>query len=93
MRGFGRADAPRAAPPVPAVDEERIGPFRIVESRTAGGWAVMDAASLKVVEPGYLWRRREHALAWARRELAARHREALEYRRRQEEVVRRGLPQ
>jgi hypothetical protein len=69
-----------------------VNPLRIVEARELGGWVVVDAATLKVVEPGYLWRRREHAVAWARKELARQQRETREYRRRQEQLTLRGLP-
>jgi hypothetical protein len=66
--------------------------MRIVEARELGGWAVVDAETLRVVEPGYLWWRREQAIAWARREMVRQQRDAMEYRRRQEELARRGLP-
>jgi hypothetical protein len=78
---------------VPAADEASLRPFRIVDARELGGWVVVNAETLRVVEPGYLWRNREHAMAWARRELDRLRREAAEYRRRQEDVVRRGLSQ
>jgi hypothetical protein len=67
-----------------------INPLRIVEARELGGWVVVDAATLKVVEPGYLWRRRDHALAWARKELVRQQRDAVAYRRRQEALTLRG---
>jgi hypothetical protein len=70
-----------------------VSPLRIVEARELGGWVVVDAATLKVVEPGYLWRRRQDALAWARKELVRQQREAIAYRRRQEELTFGGQPQ
>ena len=70
-----------------------VSPLRLVEARELGGWVVVDAATLKVVEPGYLWRRREHALVWARKELVRQQRDAVAYRRRQEQLTLRGLAQ
>ena len=94
MTAHGRQAPPRQAPPIPyrRPGDARIGPMRIVEARELGGWAVVDAETLRVVEPGYLWWRREQAIAWARREMVRQQREAMEYRRRQEELARRGLP-
>jgi hypothetical protein len=95
MTAQSRPSPDRRAPPprLPARDTATINPLRIVEARELGGWVVVDAATLKVVEPGYLWRRREHALAWARKELLRRQRDAVEYRRRQEQLTLRGLAQ
>lgn len=72
---------------VQAAEEASLRPFRIVEARELGGWVVVHAETLKVVEPGYLWRRRERAIAWARSELRRLQREAIEYRRRQEDLA------
>jgi hypothetical protein len=72
---------------VRAAEETSLRPFRIVEARELGGWVVIHAETLKVVEPGYLWRRRERAIAWAHGELRRMQREAVEYRRRQEDLA------
>jgi hypothetical protein len=95
MTAQSRSNRDRHAPPprLPGRDAVTISPLRIVEARELGGWVVVDAATLKVVEPGYLWRRREHAMAWARKELVRRQRDAVEYRRRKEQLTLRGLPQ
>lgn len=78
---------------VPAADEASLRPFRIVDARELGGWVVVNAETLRVVEPGYLWRNRERAMAWARRELDRLRRDAADNRRRQDDVRLRGLPQ
>lgn len=66
-------------------------PLGVVEAPEAGGWVVVNMKTLRVVEPGYVWPRREHAERWARRELARERLEEAEYRRRQDEPVQRGL--
>jgi len=78
---------------VPAADEASLRPFRVVDARDLGGWVVVNAETLRVVEPGYLWRNRQHAMAWARRELDRLRRDAADYRRRQDDVLHRGLSQ
>jgi hypothetical protein len=72
---------------VQAAEELSLRPFRIVEARELGGWVVVHAETLKVVEPGYLWRSRERAIAWARGELRRLQRETVEYRRRQDDLA------
>lgn len=72
-------------------DEEDLEPFTVLHAPEVGGWAVMNAETLKVVEPAYLFRTRAKALAWARAELERQLVEATEYRRRQDAVVERGL--
>jgi hypothetical protein len=68
-------------------------PLRVVQATDAGGWTVVNFDTLKVVEPGYVWPRREQAVRWAREELERERAEEAEYRRRQTEMVRRGLAQ
>jgi len=74
-------------------DESDLLPLGVVEVPEAGGWAVVNLESLKVVEPGYVWARREQAVRWARQELERERREELEYRRLQDEPVARALAQ
>jgi hypothetical protein len=81
----GRADANGHA------DESDLLPLGVVEAPEAGGWAVVNLTTLRVVEPGYVWPRREQAVRWARQELERERLEEDEYRRRQDEPVARGL--
>jgi len=57
-------------------------PLRVVETPEAGGWTVVNLETLKVVEPGYVWPRRDQAVRWARQELERERQEELEYLRR-----------
>jgi len=57
-------------------------PLRVVETPEAGGWTVVNLETLKVVEPGYVWPRRDQAVRWAREELDRERQEELEYLRR-----------
>ena len=59
-------------------------PLRVVETPEAGGWTVVNLETLKVVEPGYVWPRRDQAVRWAREELERERQEELEYRRRRD---------
>jgi hypothetical protein len=59
-------------------------PLRVVETPEAGGWTVINHATLKVVEPGYVWPRRDQAVRWARQELERERQEELEYLRRRD---------
>jgi hypothetical protein len=72
-------------------DGQRPLAFRVVDAPELGGWVVVNAATLKVIEPGYLWPTRDHASAWASRELERLRTDALEYQRGQEAIVERGL--
>jgi hypothetical protein len=72
-------------------DESDLLPLGVVEAPEAGGWAVVNLTTLRVVEPGYVWPRREQALRWARQELERERQEELAYRRLQDEPVARGL--
>ena len=72
-------------------DEADLEPFSVLHAPEVGGWAVMNAETLKVVEPAYLFRTRASAVAWARAELERQRIEATEYRRNQDAVVERGL--
>jgi hypothetical protein len=72
-------------------DESDLLPLGVVEAPEAGGWAVVNLETLRVVEPGYVWPRREQAVRWARQELARERQDEDEYRRRQDEPVARGL--
>jgi hypothetical protein len=47
--------------------------------------------TLKVVEPGYVWPRRDQAVRWAREELEREHQEELEYLRRRDGGINRGF--
>lgn len=67
------------------------GSFDVVHAPELGGWVVVDPASLKVIEPGYLWPTHDRAVAWAQGELDRLRDEAEEYRRRQDAVVEEGL--
>ena len=66
-------------------------PLAVVKVSDAGGWAVVNVDTLKVVEPGYCWSKRASAIRWALDELERERREETEYRRRQDEPVERGL--
>jgi hypothetical protein len=80
------------APPANGrADEPDLRPLGVVEAPEAGGWVVVNLDSLRVVEPGYVWPRREHAVRWARQELERERREEMEYRLRQDAPVARGL--
>ena len=59
-------------------------PLRVVETPEAGGWTVVNLETLRVVEPGYVWPRRDQAVRWAREELERERQEELEYRRRRD---------
>ena len=72
-------------------DESDLLPLGVVEAPEAGGWAVVNLTTLRVVEPGYVWPRRELAVRWARDELERERLEEIEYRRLQDEPVERGL--
>jgi len=72
-------------------DEAELEPFAVLHAPEVGGWAVMNAETLKVVEPAYLFRSRAKAVAWARAELERLRIEMTEYRRSQDAVVERGL--
>ncbi len=71
--------------------EPDLGPLAVVPATDAGGWAVVNTRTLKVVEPGYRWAQRASAVRWALAELDRERREELEYRRRLDEPVARGL--
>lgn len=62
-------------------------PLRVVETPEAGGWTVVNLETLKVVEPGYVWPRRDQAVRWARQELERERQEELEYLRRRNGTV------
>ena len=62
-------------------------PLRVVETPEAGGWTVVNLETLKVVEPGYVWPRRDQAVRWAREELERERQEELEYLRRRNGTV------
>jgi hypothetical protein len=80
------------APPVNGrADEPDLRPLGVVEAPEAGGWVVVNLDSLRVVEPGYVWPRREHAVRWARQELERERREEMEYRLRQDAPIARAL--
>jgi len=64
--------------------ESDLLPLRVVETPEAGGWTVVNLETLKVVEPGYVWPRRDQAVRWAREELERERLEELEYRRRRD---------
>jgi hypothetical protein len=66
-------------------------PLRVVQATEAGGWTVVNLETLKVVEPGYVWPKREQAVRWARDELDRERAEEAEYRRRRDAQVRRGV--
>jgi hypothetical protein len=66
-------------------------PLRVVETPEAGGWTVVNLETLKVVEPGYVWPRRDQAVRWAREELEREHQEELEYLRRRDGGIDRGF--
>ena len=68
-------------------NEADLLPLRVVETPEAGGWTVVNLETLKVVEPGYAWPRREYAVRWAREELARERAEDEAYRRRRDELV------
>lgn len=72
-------------------DDSDLLPLGVVEAPEAGGWVVVNMTTLRVVEPGYVWPRREHAERWARQELARERLEEEAYRRRQDEPVERAL--
>jgi hypothetical protein len=72
-------------------DESDLLPLGVVAAPEAGGWAVVNLETLRVVEPGYVWPRREQAVSWARRTLERERQEEEEYRRRQDEPAARGL--
>jgi hypothetical protein len=72
-------------------DGQRPLEFKVVDAPELGGWVVVNAATLKVIEPGYLWSTREQATAWASRELERLRVEALEFQRGQDAIVERGL--
>lgn len=72
-------------------DDLDLAPLAIVEASQAGGWTVVNRETLRVVEPGYVWVHREHAVAWAGAELTRMRAEETEYRHRQDEPVERGL--
>lgn len=74
-------------------DDASLPVLQVVEAPEVGGWVVVNAATLKIVEPGYLWRNRDDAVAWARRELAEQRREAMVYRRTRQLVAQRGISQ
>jgi hypothetical protein len=73
------------------IDDPDLRPLGVIEAPEAGGWVVVNLDSLRVVEPGYVWPRREHAVRWALQELERERREEAEYRQRQDEPVARGL--
>lgn len=66
-------------------------PLGVVDAPEAGGWVVVNMATLRVVEPGYVWPDRAHAERWARAELDRERRDEADYRRRQDEPKERGL--
>jgi hypothetical protein len=72
-------------------DGQRTLEFKVVDAPELGGWVVVNAATLKVIEPGYLWPSRERAMDWASHELQRLRTEALEYQRAQDAIVERGL--
>jgi hypothetical protein len=72
-------------------DESDLLPLGVVAAPEAGGWAVVNLETLRVVEPGYVWPQREQAVRWARQELDRERQEEEDYRRRQDEPVASGL--
>lgn len=72
-------------------DEPDIRPLGVVEAPEAGGWVVVNLGTLRVVEPGYVWPGRQHAVRWAQQELERERREEAEYRERQEAPIARAL--
>ncbi|HEY6609279.1 MAG TPA: hypothetical protein VI277_08800 [Candidatus Limnocylindria bacterium] len=86
------SDAPAAiGAPAAAQNEADLRPLGVVAAPEAGGWVVVNLDTLRVVEPGFVWPRREHAVRWAREELERERAEEDEYRRRQDEPTERGL--
>jgi hypothetical protein len=79
-------------PPAPDAELDLL-PLRVVETPESGGWTVVNLETLRVVEPGYVWQRREQAVNWAREELDRERDEELEYRRRRDGAVNGGLVQ
>lgn len=82
---------PGVQPNAAAPDEADLEPLGVVAAPEAGGWVVINVVTLRVVEPGYVWPQRDAAVRWARRELDRERTEEIEYRRRQDEPVERGL--
>jgi hypothetical protein len=72
-------------------DDADLDPFGVVQVSAAAGWTVVNLDTLKVVEPGWAWPRREMAVRWALQAADQIRREEAEYRRRQDEPVMRGL--
>jgi hypothetical protein len=66
-------------------------PLRVVETPEAGGWTVVNLETLKVVEPGYVWPRRDQAVRWAREELEREREEEMEYLRRRDGAINGGF--
>ena len=92
MTTQAHGDAPPGAPLNGGVDDEAdLSPLGVVAAPEAGGWVVVNLTTLRVVEPGYVWPKREGAVRWARQELERERLEELEYRRSQDEPVERGL--
>ena len=54
-----------------------LGPLAVVPATAAGGWAVVNTGTLKVVEPGYRWTQRASAVRRALAELDRERREEL----------------
>ncbi|HEY8170890.1 MAG TPA: hypothetical protein VIH24_07305 [Candidatus Limnocylindria bacterium] len=85
-------DAPAAiGAPAAAPNDPDLSPLGVVAAPEAGGWVVVNLDTLRVVEPGFVWPRREHAVRWAREELERERAEEDEYRRQQDEPTERGL--
>lgn len=82
---------PGLQPSAAALDEAELAPLGVVAAPEVGGWVVVNLTTLRVVEPGYVWPQREAAVRWAHQELERERAEELEYRRRQDEPVERGL--
>ncbi len=82
---------PGLQPSAADLDEAELAPLGVVAAPEVGGWVVVNLTTLRVVEPGYVWPQRESAVRWARQELERERTEELEYRRRQDEPVERGL--
>ncbi len=92
MTTQAHGDAPPGPPLNDGVDDEAdLSPLGVVAAPEAGGWVVVNLTTLRVVEPGYVWSRREGAIRWAQQELERERIEEIEYRRAQDEPVERGL--
>ena len=92
MTTQAHGDAPLGPPLNGGADDEAdLSPLGVVAAPEAGGWVVVNLTTLRVVEPGYVWPRREGAVRWAQQELERERLEEIEYRRAQDEPVERAL--